>query len=72
MFRRVGSVEVGSRSSKELLEATPEADLEARLVKEQRRLTDMEKELKLEIQMKVSRQFTVKLFRILRIRFLTC
>jgi hypothetical protein len=62
--RRVGSVEVSSsrNNQQQLLEATPEADLEARLAKEAKRLADMEKELKLEIQMKVRHQCSTVMF----------
>ena len=54
LLRRMGRSEDGGPP---LFEATAEAELEGRLAREQRRLADMEKELRLEIQMKVGLPF---------------
>ena len=51
--RKAASEEEKSSGPASLLDPTAEAELEAKLARERRRLADIERELKLEIQMKV-------------------
>jgi hypothetical protein len=53
LVRKPSSEEERSSGPASLLDPSAEAELEARLARERRRLADIEKELKLEIQMKV-------------------
>jgi hypothetical protein len=51
--RKPSSEEESSSGTASLLDPSAESELEAKLARERRRLADIEKELKLEIQMKV-------------------
>jgi hypothetical protein len=53
LVRKPASEEERSSGPPSLVDPSAEAELEARLARERRRLADIEKELKLEIQMKV-------------------
>jgi hypothetical protein len=53
LVRKPASEEERSSGPASLLDPSAEAELEAKLARERRRLADIEKELKLEIQMKV-------------------
>jgi hypothetical protein len=53
LVRKPASEEERSSGPPSLLDPSAESELEAKLTRERRRLADIEKELKLEIQMKV-------------------